>query len=322
MRAIQVHEFGDASQLKYEEVPTPEPKTGEVRVKVSAVGLNFVEIYQRKGLYPNRLPFSPGAEFAGVVDALGAGVTEFKVGERVATANGTGAYADYAIAPAARLVSVPEQVSLEQAGALLLQGLTAHYLGFSTYALKPGDTALVHAAAGGVGQLLVQIAKKCGAQVLATVSSAEKAGLAAAAGADEVIRYDTTDFEAEVKRLTGGRGVEVVYDGVGKTTFAHSLNCLKPRGYMVLYGQASGPVEPIDPQLLNQKGSIFLTRPSLGHYLLTRAELLQRTGDLFRWLAAGELKVRIDRSFALAEAAAAQVYMEGRNTRGKVLLIP
>jgi NADPH2:quinone reductase len=322
MRAMQVHEFGDASQLKYEEVSMPEPKPGEVRVKVSAVGLNFVEIYQRKGLYPNRLPFSPGGEFAGVVDALGAGVTEFKPGDRVATANGTGAYADYAVAPAARLVPVPEHVSLEQAAAVLLQGMTAHYLAFSTYALKPGDTALVHAAAGGVGQLLVQIAKKCGAQVLATVSSAEKAGLAAAAGADEVIRYDTVDFETEVKRLTGGRGVEVVYDGVGKTTFARSLNCLKPRGYMVLYGQASGPVEAFDPQILNQKGSLFLTRPSLGHYLLTRAELLQRTGDLFRWMEAGELNVRIDRTFALAEAAAAQVYMEGRNTRGKVLLMP
>jgi NADPH2:quinone reductase len=322
MRAMRVHEYGDASQLKYEEIPVPQPGAGEVRVKVSAVGLNFVEIYQRKGLYPNRLPFCPGGEFAGVVDALGEGVTGFQPGERVATASGTGAYADYAIAPAARLVRVPESVSLEQGAALLLQGLTAHYLALSTFPLKPGDTALVHAAAGGVGQLLVQIAKMRGARVLATVSSAEKAQLTAAAGADEVIRYDLSDFEAEVKALTGGRGVEVVYDGVGKTTFARGLNCLKPRGYMVLYGQASGPVEPLDPQILNQKGSLFLTRPTMGHYLLTRAELDQRCADLFGWLASGALKLRIDRSFALAQAAEAHFYMEGRGTLGKVLLMP
>lgn len=322
MRAIQVHEFGDASQLQYAEAPLPQPKAGEVRVKVAAVGLNFVEIYQRKGLYPLPRPFSPGGEFAGVVDAVGEGVSEFQVGERVATASGSGGYAEYALAPAARTVLVPESLSLEQAAAVMLQGLTAHYLAYSTYPLKEGETALVHAAAGGVGQLLVQMAKKCGAQVIATVSNAEKAALARAAGADQVILYSSEDFEAEVKRLTGGQGVEVVYDGVGQATFAKSLNCLKPRGYMVLYGQASGPVEPINPQILNQKGSIFLTRPSLGHYLLTRRELLQRSLDLFSWMLAGELRVRVDRTFALAEAAAAQTYMEQRGTRGKVLLLP
>jgi NADPH2:quinone reductase len=322
MHIIRVHEFGDASRLVYEEAPLPEPKPGEVRVKVAAAGLNFIEIYQRKGMYPMPLPFAIGAEFAGTVDALGEGVSGFQLGQRVATANGSGGYAEYAIAPAARLVPVPDGVALEQAAAVMLQGMTAHYLAFSTYPLKPGDTALVHAAAGGVGLLLVQIAKKCGARVLATVSSPEKAQLAREAGADEVILYAQDDFEIEVKCLTDGKGVEVVYDGVGKTTFAKGLNCLKPRGYMVLYGQASGPVDPIEPQILNQKGSLFLTRPTLGHYLLTRDELLKRAGDLFNWMAAGQLKVRVDCSFPLADAAAAHRYMEGRETKGKVLMIP
>lgn len=322
MRAIRVQEFGDASQLKQEEAPLPEPKAGEVRVKVAAVGLNFTEIYQRKGWYAFPRPFTPGGEFAGIVDAVGEGVSEFKRGDRVGTASGSGAYAEYAIAPAKLLAAIPEPVTLEQAAAVLLQGITAHYLAFSTFPLKPGDTALVHAAAGGVGQLLVQIAKMCGARVIATVSNEEKAKLAREAGADEVILYSSQDFEAETKRLTAGQGVNVVYDGVGKTTFDKGLGCLKPRGYMVLYGQASGPVDPVDPQLLNRKGSLFLTRPFMGHYLLTRDEFLQRTGDLFSWLASGKLKVRLDRSFTLAEAAQAQTYMEQRGTRGKVLLIP
>ena len=322
MRAIRVHEFGDASQLVYEDIPLPEPKAGEVRVKVAAAGLNFVEIYQRKGQYPGQRPFTLGAEFAGIVDAVGAGVAEFKPGDRAATASGTGGYAEYAIAPAAQLLPVPGRVSFEQAAALLLQGMTAHYLTHSTYPLKPGDTALVHAAAGGVGQLLVQIAKMRGARVIATVSNEEKALLARESGADEVILYSSQDFEAETRRLTGGKGVEVVYDSVGKDTFASSLNCLKPRGYMVLYGQSSGPVEPQDPQILNRKGSLFLTRPTLVHYVATRDELLQRSGDLFAWMAAGRLKVRVDCTFPLSEAAAAQRYMEGRNTKGKVLLIP
>ncbi len=322
MHAVRVHETGDASKLTYEEIAVPEPRPGEVRVKVAAIGLNFVEIYNRKGLYPNQLPFIPGGEFAGTVDAVGADVADLQPGDRVATANGAGAYADYAIAAAAKLVKLPEDVSLELGAAVMLQGMTAHYLALSTYPLKPGDTALVHAGAGGVGQLLVQIARKRGARVIATVSTDEKAGLAREAGADEVILYSQDDFEVEVKRLTGGKGVEVVYDSVGKTTFAKGLNCLKPRGLMALYGQSSGTVEPINLQLLNQKGSLFVTRPTLGHYVLTRDELLWRAGDLFKWIAAGELKVRIDRAFALADVAAAHTYMEDRGTKGKVLLIP
>jgi NADPH2:quinone reductase len=322
MYAIRIHEYGDASKLSYEEVPVPEPNAGEVRVKVQATGLNFTEIYQRKGWYPNPLPFTPGAEFAGTIDALGDGVTDLRPGDRVGTASGLNGYAEYAIAPVDRLVHVPEPIPMEQAAAVLLQGITAHYLTSSTYALKPGDTVLVHAAAGGVGQLLVQISKKLGARVIATVSTDEKARIAREAGADEVILYSQQDFEAETKHLTGGKGVEVVYDGVGKDTFAKGLNCLKPRGLMALYGQASGPVEPINPQILNQKGSLFLTRPTMGHYLLTREELLWRVGDLFHWIDSGELKVRIDRTFPLKEASTAQSYMEERNTKGKVLILP
>lgn len=321
MLAIRVHEFGDASQLKVEDIPVPQPRAGEVRVKVAATGLNFTEIYQRKGLYPNPLPFTIGGEFAGTVEALGPGVTELQLGDRVGTALGAGGYAEYAVVAASRLVPVPETISLEQAAAVLLQGMTAHYLALSTYPLKPGDTALVHAAAGGVGQLLVQIAKRRGARVIGTVSSAEKAELARQAGADEIILYTQEDFEVETRRLTGSSGVDVVYDSVGKTTFLKGLNVLKPRGMMVLYGQSSGPVDPINPQILNQKGSLFLTRPALGFYALTREELLQRSGDLFRWMVSGELKVRIDRTFALRDAAAAQTYMEERATKGKVLLV-
>jgi NADPH2:quinone reductase len=322
VHAVRVHEIGDASKLSYDEVPVPEPKAGEVRVKVAAVGLNFVEIYNRKGIYPNTLPVVLGGEFAGTVDAVGAGVTELKPGDRVATASGAGAYADYALAAAWRLVKLPDGVSLELGAATLLQGMTAHYLALSTYPLKPGDVALVHAGAGGVGQLLVQIAKKRGARVIATVSTDEKAKLAREAGADDIIMYTRDDFEAETKRLTEGKGVDVVYDSVGKTTFMKGLNCLKPRGLMALYGASSGPVEPLNLQILNQKGSLFVTRPTLGHYVLTREELAWRAGELFKWIAAGELKVRVDRKFALKEAAAAHTYMEDRNTKGKVLLIP
>jgi NADPH2:quinone reductase len=322
MQAIRVHEHGDSSQLKYEEAPVPQPKSGEVRVKVAATGVNFVEVYERKGLYTIRLPFTPGAEFAGTVDALGEGVTGFQVGDRVATASGEGGYAEFAIARVEKLVHVPSIISLEVAAAVMLQGMTAHYLALTTYPLKPGDRALIHAAAGGVGQLLVQIAKICGARVIATASNDEKMQIARELGAEEVINYTTADFEAETKRLTGGKGVEVVYDGVGKTTFSKGLNCLKPRGYMVLFGQASGPVDPIDPQVLRQKGSLFLTRPTLGSYLLTPEELRKRAGDLFRWLGSGELRLRIDKKFPLQEAAAAHNYLEGRLTKGKVLLIP
>lgn len=322
MQAVRVHEYGDTSKLILEDLPVPEPKAGEVRVKVAATGLNFTEIYSRKGLYPGNLPFILGSEFSGLVDAVGSEVTDFHPGDRVVTASGVGGYADYALAPASRIVHVPDGVSLELAAAVLLQGITAHYLALSTYPLKPGDVALEHAAAGGVGQLLVQISKMRGAQVIATVSTEEKATLAREAGADQVILYSQQDFVVETKRITDGKGVNVVYDGVGKATFLKGLDCIKPRGYMVLYGQASGRVDPIDPQILNQKGSIFLTRPTIGYYLLTKDELLWRTGDLFNWIDSGQLKVRIDKTFPLAQAAAAQTYMEMRETKGKVLLVP
>ena len=322
MKAVRIHAHGDADVLTYEDVPIPAPGPGEARVKIGAAGLNFIDIYQRRGWYKTPLPLVLGQEAAGVVDAIGDGVTEFKPGDRVAYASVMGAYAEYAIVPVARLVPVPPSASIEQAAAVMLQGMTAHYLATSTYALKPGDVALVHAGSGGVGQLLIQIAKRLGARVIATVGSADKAHLARAAGADEVILYREQDFEAEVKRLTDGAGVHVNYDSVGKDTFLKGLNVLRPRGCMVLYGQSSGPVEPFDPQLLNQKGSLFLTRPSLGHYMLTRAELLGRAGDLFQWMASGQLTVRIDRTFTLSKAADAHRYMEARQTRGKVLLVP
>lgn len=322
MYAIRVHEFGDASQLVFEDIPVPEPESGEVRVKVEAAGLNFVEIYQRKGLYPRPLPLALGSEFSGRVDAIGEGVRDFRVGDRVATARGRGGYAGYAIAPASMLVRVPEPISMEQAAAVMLQGMTAHYLAKSTFPLKSGDRALIHAAAGGVGQLLVQIAKKSGAYVIATVSTEEKAAIARQAGADAVILYSKDDFEVEVKRLTHNEGVEVVYDGVGKKTFSKGLNSLKIRGTMVLFGQASGPVDPINPQILNQKGSLYLTRPTLVHYLQTHAELLSRAEDLFNWMTSGDLKVQIDKTFPLKDASAAHLYMEQGFTKGKVLLVP
>jgi NADPH2:quinone reductase len=322
MKSIQVHEFGDADKLVYDDVPMPEPGAGQIRVKVEAVGLNFVEIYHRKGLYPKSLPFIPGSEFAGIVDAIGEGVTTFKVGDRVATDGGSNAYAEFALAPASKVFRLPDGVTTQQGAGLLLQGITAHYLTHSTYPLKPGDTALVHAAAGGAGSLLVQVAKRRGARVIGTVSTEEKATLARKAGADEVILYSKDDFEEATKRLTDGKGVEVVYDSVGKTTFDKSLNCLKPRGYMVLFGQSSGPVPPVDPQILNRKGSLFLTRPTIAHYTLTEEELRWRGNDLLNWLVAGELSVRIDQTFPLKDAGAAHRYMEEGKTKGKVLLIP
>jgi NADPH2:quinone reductase len=322
MKAIRVHHFGDANALQFDEVPTPEPKTGEIRIKLAASGLNFIDIYHRSGAYPLQTPFTPGMEGAGTVDAVGPDVAELQPGARVAYPLTLGAYAEYAVVPADRVVNVPTSIDLNTAAAVMLQGLTAHYYSTSTFPLQPGDKALVHAAAGGVGLLLVQMAKLRGAWVVGTVSTEEKAQLAREAGADEVILYTAQDFETEVKRLTGGRGVDVVYDSVGKTTFDKGLNCLRPRGYMVLCGQASGAVPPMDPQILNQKGALFLTRPTLGPYIATRAELLQRAADIFGWIEAGKLKVRIDRTFPLAQAAAAQTYMEDRRTKGKVLLIP
>ena len=322
MKAIRVHEYGDADHLKYDQVPIPEPRLGEIRVKVEVVGLNFIEIYQRRGLYPMPLPFTPGGEFAGIVEAVGPEITDFHIGDRVATASGRGAYAQFAIAPVAKTIKIPEKVTTEQAAAVMLQGITAHYLAMSTYPLKAGETALIHAAAGGVGQLLVQLAKNCGARVLGTTSSEGKAKIAREVGVDEVILYSQVDFSTEVKRLTEGKGVDVVYDGVGGATFDKSLDCLKPRGMMVLFGQASGPVEPLNPQVLNQKGSLFLTRPSIGHYLQTREEFLWRANDLFEWMKAGNLKVSVDKTFSFKEAAAAHRYIEGRTSKGKVLLIP
>jgi NADPH2:quinone reductase len=322
MQAIRVHQFGGSDVLSLDRVPLPEPGPGEARVKLEAAGVNYIDIYHRTGQYKGALPLTLGQEGAGVVDAIGPNVTEVKLGDRVAYASQQGAYVEQHVVASWRLVPIPDAVSTRQAAAVMLQGLTAHYLCCSTYPLRPGDTALVHAAAGGVGSLLVQIAKRCGARVIGTVSTEEKAQLAREAGADEVILYTQTDFEAEVKRLTGGTGVNVVYDSVGKTTFDKSVNCLRPRGYMVLFGQSSGAVPPLDPQVLNAKGALFLTRPTLGFYTADRQELLSRTNDLFAWMASGELKVRIDRAFSLAQAVEAHRYMEGRQSKGKVLLVP
>ena len=322
MKAIRVHQFGAADALQYDDAPLPEAQAGEVRIKLAASGLNFIDIYHRTGAYAMSTPFIPGQEGAGVVDAVGAGVTTLAIGDRVAYPLHSGSYAEYVTIPADRTVPVPEAIDLKTAAATMLQGMTAHYYATSTFPIQPGDKVLVHAAAGGVGQLLVQIAKLRGGWVVGTVSTEEKAQIAKAAGADEVILYSQQDFEVEVKRLTNGRGVDVVYDSVGKTTFDKGLNCLRPRGYMVLCGQASGPVDPINPQILNQRGSLYLTRPTLGPYIATRVELLQRADDLFSWITAGKLHVQIDKSFPLADAAEAHRYMEARMTKGKVLLIP
>lgn len=322
MKAVRVHEFGGTEALRYEDAPVPEPGEGEVRVKIEAAGLNFVDIYHRTGSYPGRPPITLGVEAAGVVDAIGPGVTAVKPDDRVAYAMQQGAYAEFAVVPAWQLVPVPDQISAQQAAAVLLQGMTAHYLSHSTYPLDQDDTALIHAAAGGVGHLLVQMANQRGSRIIATVSTEEKAALSRAAGAHEVVLYTQKDFEEETKRLTGGRGVDVVYDSVGKDTFGKSLNCLRLRGYLVLYGQSSGAVEPLDPQVLNTKGSLFLTRPSLGHYTATREELLKRATDLFNLMIDGKLEVRIDKTYPLSQAAEAHRYMESRKTKGKVLLLP
>lgn len=322
MKAIRVTATGGPDALRLEDVPRPQPGAGQALVRIEAAGVNFVDVYQRTGLYPIPGPFTPGQEAGGVVEAVGAGVTGIKPGDRVAYTGVLGAYAEYAAVPAERLVPLPEGVSTRQGAALMLQGMTAHYLATSTYPLRPGDACLVHAAAGGVGLLLVQIAKLRGARVIGTVSTPEKAALARAAGADEVILYTEQDFEAEVKRLTGGAGLQVVYDSVGRTTFEKGLNCLAPRGMMVLYGQSSGPVGPFDAQVLNRKGSLFLTRPSLHHYVATRRELLERAGDVLGWFRAGKLDLRIGREFPLERAADAHRELEGRRTTGKVLLLP
>jgi NADPH2:quinone reductase len=321
MKAIRVHEHGGPEVLRLDDIPLPEAGAGQVRIKLEAAGVNFIDIYARTGQYQRQLPLVLGSEGAGVVDAVGPGVTDLHLGDRVASAQLAGAYAEYAIAPAAQVVPVPEGVETAVAAAVLLQGLTAHYLTHSTYPLRAGETALVHAAAGGVGALLVQMAKRRGARVIATVGSEEKARVARASGADEVILYTQSDFAAETRRLTDGAGVQVVYDSVGLMTFDQSMNCLRPRGYLVLFGQSSGAVPPFDPQLLNAKGSLFLTRPTLGHYIADRQELLWRAEDLFAWIRTGELTVRIDRAYPLAEAGAAQTALASRATQGKVLLL-
>jgi NADPH2:quinone reductase len=322
MKAIRIHETGDAGVLRLEEVPVPTAGPGQVLVRVEATGVNFIENYHRTGLYQIPLPATLGSEAAGTVEALGPGVTTVRPGDRVASVNVLGAYAEYALAPADRLVPLPDRVSARQGAAVMLQGITAHYLTTSTFPLQRGQTCLVHAAAGGLGLLLCQMARRIGARVIATVSTEEKAALAREAGADDVILYTRTDFEPEVKRLTAGAGVQVVYDSVGRTTFAKGLNCLARRGMMVLLGQSSGAVEPFDPQILSQKGSLFLTRPSIGHYTATRAELLERAGEVLGWVADGSLSVRIGREVPLAQAADAQRELEGRRTTGKLLLLP
>jgi NADPH:quinone reductase len=322
VQAIRVEETGGPDVLRLETLPDPSPGPGEALVQIEATGVNFMEVYQRTGLYRSPLPFTPGGEGAGRVMAVGEGVSGLKVGDRVASVNLQGSYAELARAAAERLVPVPEGLETSLAAAALLQGLTAHYLSTSTFPLREGSWCLVHAAAGGVGLLLCQIAKARGARVIGTVSTEEKAVLASEAGADHVILYTKQDFVSETRRLTRGRGVSVVYDSVGRTTFGGSLDCLEPRGMLVLFGQSSGPVEPVDPQLLNSKGSLFLTRPTLTHYVATREELLSRSGDLFRWLETGQLKVRVDRTYPLAEAATAHRALEGRETTGKVLLLP
>ncbi len=322
MKAVRVHETGGPDRLIYEEVPVPVPGPGEALVKIQAIGLNFIDVYFRTGLYKSSLPFIPGQEAAGIVEKVGEGVDTTRPGDRVAYAGTMGAYADYAIVPASRLVSLPDGVSFDLAAAVMLQGMTAHYLTYSTFPLKKGETILLHAAAGGVGLLLTQIAKAIGATVIGTVSTVEKAALALDAGADHVILYTQLDFEEEVKKITSGAGVEVVYDSVGRTTFEKGLNCLRRRGMMVLFGQSSGPVPPLELTQLNAKGSLYITRPGLPHYIATRDELLWRAGDVLKWVADQRLKVRIDRTYPLQEVARAHQDLEGRKTSGKVIIKP
>ena len=322
MKAIQVSQTGGPEVLKLVDLPVPDPKPNEAIVEIKVAGVNFIDVYFREGRYPAPLPFINGQEAAGVAVSVGAEVTKLKAGDRVAYTGVLGSYAQYAAVPADRLVEVPEAIDFPQAAAAMLQGMTAHYLSHGSYEIKRGETALVHAAAGGVGLLLVQMCKLLGARVIGTAGSEEKAALARAAGADEVIIYTTQDFEAETKRLTDGKGVHVVYDGVGKTTFQKDLNVLRPRGYLVLFGGASGAVPPFDLLELTRHGSLFVTRPSLQHYVATREELEQRSDDLFRMIGRGDLKLRIHQSYGLAEVAQAHRDLEGRRTTGKLLLIP
>jgi NADPH2:quinone reductase len=322
MRAIRVHEFGGPEVMRLETVEDPRPGPGEALVRMDAAGVNFIDIYFRKGLYKTTLPFTPGSEGAGTVVAVGDGVATPRIGDRVASTNFAGSYAELSVARADRLVILPDGLSTHHGAAAMLQGMTAHYLTTSTHRLAAGERCLVQAAAGGVGQLLCQMARRIGATVIGTVGTEEKAELARAAGCSETILYTTQDFVAEVKRITSGAGVHVVYDSVGATTFLKSLDCLVPRGMMALFGQSSGPVAPFDPQLLNSKGSLFLTRPTIAHYIATAEELHWRAGEVLGWVRDGSLRLRIDREVPLAHASEAHRALEGRRTTGKVLLVP
>ena len=322
MKAMRFHQHGGPEVLVYEDAPTPEAGPGEAIVRIEAIGLNYIDTYHRDGLYPVELPCIPGMEAAGTIARIGDGVEGVIVGDRVAYAGALGAYAEEAAVAVDRLVPLPDEISCEVGAAAMLQGMTAHYLAHSSYTLGKDDTALIHAGAGGVGLLLIQMAKRLGARVLTTVSTEEKEQLARAAGADEVIRYTERDFAEDVMTLTDGRGVDVVYDSVGKTTFDKSLDVLRPLGYLVLFGQSSGPVEPVDPGILNIKGSLFLTRPTMAHYIPTREALLQRAGDVLGWIGSGELDLRIGDRFALADAADAHRALQGRKTTGKVVILP
>ena len=322
MKAVRVHEFGGPEVLVYEDAPDPVPGEGEALVKIGASGINYIDVYYRTGQYPATPPFTAGQEAAGIVESVGAGVEGISTGDQVAYEGVLGSYAEYAVVPAHKLVPLPDGVNIHTAGAVLLQGMTAHYLTRDTYKIGPDDTALIHAAAGGVGLLLIQMVKQAGATAIGTVSTDAKAALAREAGADEVILYAEKDFEAETRRITDGRGVDVVYDSVGKSTFDKSLACLRPRGTLALFGQASGAVGPLDLQRLNSGGSLFVTRPSLVHHTLTREELLGRSKDVFDMVGSSMLNVRIDREYSLSAATEAHSRLEGRQSTGKLLLIP
>ena len=322
MKAIRIHEVGGPEVMRLEDLPPAEPRGGDARVRLEAIGVNYIDTYQRTGLYKVPLPFTPGMEAAGVVEAVGDDVREVRVGDRVAYSGTLGAYAESALIPAEKLVPLPSGLETRDAAAAMLQGLTVHYLTHSTFPVKPGHRVLVHAAAGGVGLLLVQVAKRLGAHVFGTVSTQEKARRATEAGADDIILYTESDFAAEIKKKTNGRGVDAVYDSVGKSTYQGSIACLAPRGMLILFGNSSGPVPPIDPLVLSSSGSLFLTRPTVAHHVASREELLSRSKDLFSWLTSGQVKLTIDRSLPLADAAKAHRLLEGRKTIGKLLLIP
>ena len=322
MKAIRINKHGGPEVLEHEDIATPEAGAGQVSIKVATAGLNYIDTYHRTGLYPVELPLTLGLEGSGTVESVGADVSEFSAGDRVAWSGCPGSYAEYVVASADKIVQIPDGLAFESAAACMLQGMTTHYLSHSTYPLKQSDTALVHAAAGGVGLILIQVAKMLGARVIGTCGTEDKADLAREAGADEVILYTEQDFEAETRRLTDGIGVDVAYDSVGKSTWEKSMNCLRPRGYLVLFGNSSGAVPPIDPLLLSQKGSLFLTRPTLVSHTQTRDELLGRANEILSWVDSGKLNIRIDRTVPLADAADAHRALESRATKGKVLIQP